>query len=162
MSSLSKEQILLSEWNACENTITKFDNILTQIRFFGFTVTVGLMGAAAETLRTPAAIVNLLGFNLHIAVIIEALSVVLLVLFWILHRHYFEFLLLTVDRQREIEEKELLINSQPILKLGTEITRAKMPSFIKDPWRWLFCALIAIGIILTIVYTGAPWPEITA
>ncbi len=49
MSTPSKGQILLEEWNTCESAIRNLDNILTQIRFYGFTVTIALMGAAGKS-----------------------------------------------------------------------------------------------------------------
>ena len=143
---------MLEEWNACEGTIRNLDNILTQIRFYGFTVTIALMGAAAETLRTPEATISVAGKAFHVAFIIEALSTILAALLWIFHQHYLQFLFKVVDRQREIEQKELLIDGKEVLKLGHSISREEMPRFIRDPWNYLFTTLIILGLVLTYVY----------
>ena len=152
MSTPSREAVLLEEWNACEGTIRNLDNILTQIRFYGFTVTIALMGAAAETLRTPEATISVAGKAFHVAFIIEALSTILAALLWIFHQHYLQFLFKVVDRQREIEQKELLIDGKEVLKLGHRISREEMPRFIRDPWNYLFTTLIILGLVLTYVY----------
>lgn len=144
--------MLLEEWNACESTIRNLDNILTQIRFYGFTVTIALMGAAAETLRTPETTISIAGKAFHVAFIIEALSTILAALLWIFHEHYLQFLFKVVDRQREIEQKELLIDGKVVLKLGSSVSREDMPRFIRDPWRYLFLTLIILGLTLTYVY----------
>jgi len=148
----SREEVLLAEWQVCEATIRNFDNILTKIRFYGFTVTIGLMGAATETLRSPQAVVNIAGNVIHVAFIIEALSTIFTVLLWILHEHYLQFLLKVVHREREIEENELIIGGKDVLKLGRRVTRKEMPRFIRDPWRYLFLTLILLGLVLMFIY----------
>jgi len=110
------------------------------------------MGAAAETLRTPEATVSIAGKAFHVAVVIEALSTILAVLLWIFHQHYLQFLIKVVGRQREIEQKELLIDGKKVLKLGSSLSRKDMPRFIRDPWRYLFITLIILGLVLTYVY----------
>jgi len=159
MSALSREEVLLEEWKACEGTIRNFDNILTQIRFYGFTITIALMGAAAEALRSPQATISIAGTMVHVAFIIEALSTILAILLWIFHEHYLQFLLKVVDRQREIEQNELLINGKDVLKLGQRVSRKQMPRFIRDPWRYLFLTLIVLGCVLTFIYGQ---PQLTA
>lgn len=157
MSKLSREEALLEEWKACEDTIRNLDTILTNIRFYGIIVTIGLMGAAAETLRSPQAIINFFGVAvIHVAVLIEALSTIFVAILWLLHEHYLQFMLLAVRRQREIEEGEFIINGKDVLRLGRSITRKEMPRFIRDPWRYLFSMLILLGLILTIAYTLMP------
>jgi hypothetical protein len=149
---VSQEEVLLEEWKACEETIRNLDRILNNIRFHGITVTIALMGAAAETLRSPQAIINFYDRPLHIAVFIETLSVIFATILYILHKHYLQFLLLAVRRQREIEQKELLIDGKAVLRLGQAITRKEMQRFFRDPWNYLFGFLIVLGLSLTVVY----------
>lgn len=159
MSIPSREEVLLEEWKACEETIRNFDNILTQIRFYGFTVTIALMGAAAETLRSPQATINVFGKFVHVAFIIETLSTIFAVLLWIFHQHYLEFMLKVVHRQREIEQDELIVGGKDVLKLGRRVTRREMPRFIRDPWRYLFLTLIILGLVLMFMYAQLELPR---
>ena len=152
---VTKEELLLEEWKACEETIRNFDRILINIRFYGVTVTLAFMGAAFESLRSPRATISLCGRIFHIATFIESLSVVSALIFYIFHRHYFQFLKLTVDRQRQIE-RQLLVNDKPVLRLGQEITRKRMPRFFRDPWNLLFAFLVIIGAFLTAMLMLTP------
>jgi hypothetical protein len=149
---VSREEILLEEWKACEETIRNLDRILNNIRFYGITIAITLMGAAAETLRSPQAIINLGSRPFHIAVFIEGLSVIFTIIIYILHKHYLQFLMLAVQRQREIEQKELLINGKNVIKLGQVITRKQMQPFFRDPWNYLFLFLIVLGLLLTVIF----------
>jgi hypothetical protein len=149
---ISRDEILLEEWKACEETIRNLDRILNNIRFYGITIAITIMGAAAETLRSPQAIINLSGRSVHIAVFIEVLSVIFTIIIYVLHKHYLQFLILAVQRQREIEQKELLIDGKDVLKLGQVITRKQMQRFFRDPWNYLFLSLIALGLLLTAIF----------
>jgi hypothetical protein len=85
MSKLSKEQCLLEEWKIGEGTIWNFDRILTNIRFYGSTATVALMGAATEALRSPGAVVNVFGIRtIHISAFIAALSTIFVFIVWLI------------------------------------------------------------------------------
>lgn len=157
MSKLSKEQCLLEEWKIGEGTIWIFDRILTNIRFYGSTATVALMGAATETLRSPGAVVNFFGVkNIHISALIAALSTIFVFIVWLMNKHYFSYLLMVVERLRQIEE-ELIIDGDPVLRMSHELSRSKLSRIVREPWNYLFGLLAILGLLLTTVYSfGAP------
>lgn len=153
---ITKEELLLEEWKACEETIRNFDRILINIRFYGITITLAFMGAAFESLRSPHATISLCGITFHIAALIEFLSIVSALIFYTFHKHYFQFLKLAVDRQRQIEQQLLLVDNKPVLRLGQEITRKRMPLFFRDPWNLLFAFLVIMGLFLMIMLLLMP------
>jgi hypothetical protein len=75
---------------------------------------------------------------------------------------------LAVDRQRDIEGKELLIQGKTVLRLGTNITRKKflekydnsykrpVGKFIYALWNILFVILLALAIGLAAAYFTMP------
>jgi len=156
MSAPSREEILLEEWKAAEGTIRNFDSILTNIRFYGTTATIALMSAAAETLRSREAIVVVLCSRFHVATFIQFLAGIFVVVLWVLHEHYLSFMVLAVQRQREIEEKELLVEGKDVLRLGRDITRKRLPLLIRDPWNYLFFFLLLLAVVLGFVYSRIP------
>jgi hypothetical protein len=152
MSELSKEQCLLEEWKIGEGTIWIFDRCLTNIRLFGATATVALMGIATETLRTPEAVVSMYGIGtIHIAAVMTSLSTVFALIVWLMNRHYFSYLMMVVYRLRQIEE-ELLIDGEQVLKLSHGISRSMLPRIVREPWNYLFGLLALLGILLTFVF----------
>jgi len=149
---------------------TKFTqvHIFSARAFYGTTAAIALMGAAAETLRSKEAIVGVLFCRVHTACFIQFLAFVFIISIWILHEHYFKLLKLAVDRQRDIEGKELLIQGKTVLRLGTGITRKKflekydnrykrlVGKFIYAPWNILFVILLALAIGLAAAYFTMP------
>ena len=156
MSAPSREEILLEEWKAAEGTIRNFDSILTNIRFYGTTAAIALMSAAAETLRSREAIVGVFSYRFHVASFIQFLAGVFVVVLWVLHAHYLAFMVLTVQRQREIEERELLVQGRDVIRLGRDITRKRLPRLIRDPWNYLFVFLLLLAVALVFVYGQIP------
>lgn len=148
--------MLLEEWKAAEGTIRNLDSILTNIRFYGSTAAIALMSAAAETLRSREAVIGIFSWRFHVAGFIQLLAAVLIVVLWMLHAQYFAFLGLVVARQREIEEKGLLIQGKDVLRLGRNITREGLPFLIRNPWNYLFASLLVLAIVLVAVYAHIP------
>ena len=156
MSVPSREEILLEEWKAAEGTIRNFDSILTNIRFYGTTVAVALMSAAAESLRSTEAIVSVLSNRFYVASFIQIFASVFIVVLWVLHAHYLSLLGLVVQRQRDIEEKELLVQGKNVLRLGGAITRKRLPRLLRDPWNYLFLFLLMLAVGLAVACSLIP------
>jgi hypothetical protein len=157
LSIVSREEILLEEWKAAEETIRNLDSILTNIRFYGSTAAIALMSAAAETLRSREAAIGIFSLRFHVAIFIQLLTAVLIVVLWMIHAQYFAFLGLVVVRQREIEEKDLLIQGKDVLRLGRNVTREQLPFLIRgNPWNYLYASLLVLAIVLAVVYALIP------
>ena len=150
MPNLTREEILLEEWKAAEGTIRNFDTILTNIRFYGSMAVIALMGAAAEALRSREGVCAY-GYFIHVAFLIQILSLPFVVILWILHSHYVGFLVMASNRQEEIEQK-LLIEGKDVLRLGQCITRKQLPWYARDPWDPLFAPLFILALVLAVVY----------
>jgi len=151
-----RNELLLEEWKACEGTIRNLDNILANIRYYGITITIGLMSAAAGLIKDNPTVrvkFSCSTYVIGVSSIIALLSTFFVVVLWILHEHYLQLMLLVVHRQRDIEEKELLVDGSGVIKLGGSVTRKSMPRLIRDPWNSLFALLIIIGIVQIAAYS---------
>jgi len=158
MSNLTRDNILLEEWKTAEGTIRNLDTILTNIRFYGSTAVIALMGAAAESIRSTDAIIRMFTLSLHVSFLIQVLSSILVLILWALHSQYVAFLKEAVDRQRKIEA-DLRIGGEEVLHLGRDITRAHLPRYLHNPWKAMFIALLTWSILLAVAYLARTLPD---
>lgn len=125
-----ERHILETEWKECRRTIRNFDSTLSWHRIYSIIAVGALLGIATDLFTKS---------NAFGAIIIAFATLLLIVIVFLLERHYRDFMLTAVDRAIRLEEElKRLYKDQGVdlgkitIHIGCKDTSAMISGVIKE------------------------------
>lgn len=140
-------------WKTVVQTQMHFNEMLQKVRFVGLTIFIGVMGAAAETLRIKPPIRVKLLYDVHVAFIIQFFALLLWGALICLEYYFFGLLLGSVAYGKQIEKKCEMLEGGLTNKITSTVSTRKAERLL-----FIFYAVPFLGgmLFLVALYFSAP------
>jgi len=121
------KKALIDIWKTTVQTQMHFNEMLQKVRFIGLTIVIGVMGAAAETLRIESPVqVNFLFLrDIHIAAIIQLFALLLWIGLIFLEIYFFGLLIGAVEYGEQIEKSCKMLEGGLTNRITLSVSKRK-------------------------------------
>jgi hypothetical protein len=151
---LEETELILKEWKIVIETQMHFNDMIMRMRTTGVSIVLAVFGAAAYSLQYSKLYLSISGYSFHVAILIIAFGLgMLLGVFGLDYFYYYRMLLGAVKRGYEIDQayKDRKVDGVKIFGMTTMIRDEIGKPGRSKHFVWLFYGLVFILGIIFIV-----------